>query len=377
MRVKAAVALLLSCAVLAVAGGCWSSSEIQDLAIVLGVAIDAAPNNGEYEITTQIARPIALNADSKQSAEDRFFNESTIGYGVAEALSRLNLQTSRRIYMSHTEVIAVCEEVAKEGLGDILDYFYRATPLRFSIPLVVCRSKAKEFFETPPKMELLPASRTSKLLWAQEFGPEPRNNTIADFLCDVLSRTSAATLPILALDGDKIILDGTAIFKGHSMVGELNEDDSKWLFLMLDELTGGTLDIKLPEGEYITITVVRSESSVTPQYENGAFSVAISSYLTFRITDTNMEVGVDSIAERERIEALMSEKATEHMLNVIKQSRDLQADIFGFGEVLYSKFPKEFEPLVEGWDSLYLELPVTVRVRTMLQSTGDILQRVE
>jgi spore germination protein KC len=376
-KIKSAAALLFSCSILISAGGCWSSNEIQDLAIVLGIAIDEAHDRGEYEITIQIARPGTLKGDASDNTEDRYFNESTIGYGLDESLSRLNLQTSRRIYVSHTEMIAVCENVAKEGLEDILDYFYRSTPLRFSIPMVICRSKAREFFEKTPKMELLPVSRMSKILWAQEFGPEPRNNTIADFLCDVLSNTTAAVVPILALEGERVILDGTAVFNGQKMIGELDMDDSKWLFLMIGELTGGTLDIKLPDDKYITVTVVRCESDIQPRYENGRFSIFVNSYLSLRIADTNMDIRVDSVEEREKIEKLISEEITRRMLNIIAKSRDLKSDIFGFGEVLYSNFPKEFEPLIDGWDKLYLELPVTLQVRTVLQSTGDILQKIQ
>jgi len=370
--IKNILILFLSTTMLFISAGCWSAKEMQDLAIVMGIAFDYSPNPAEYYITVQIARPSGLGTNQAAgNSNERFFNEYITSTGISQGLGELDFMISRSVYIGHTEIVAICDDVAKNGMTNLVDFFTRSTPLRLSIPLVVCRGNAAKFFEQDTRLETLPATRMNKILWTQDMGPSGRNNTIADFLSDYLAPTMSATLPILNLEGDELTLDGTAVFNGLNMVGELDLETSKVMFLVLGEYDDDDIFTKLPDNEFISFDVRRNDSTITPLYENGQFGIYIDIYIVAIINESSINIDITSTDKREAMERLISEEVSDRILNLISQTRELNADILGLGEILYNKYPKEFTPLIDDWNSEYQNLPITVHVDTMLESSGS------
>jgi spore germination protein KC len=63
-------------------------------------------------------------------------------------------------------------------------------------------------------------------------------------------------------------------------------------------------------------------------------------------------------------------------LAALKKAQELNTDIFGFGEVIHQKYPKEWKELEKRWDEVFPEIEVKVIVKSKLNLTGEITRPI-
>src|SRR3954447_26200013 len=95
--------------------GCWDKTELKELGIVMGIAVDKNSDTGDYILTSQMLRPSALNTQSS-SSEPPFEKVVTTGKTIYEAIRKANLEFDRKGFYAHNKVVLVSEDIAKEGL---------------------------------------------------------------------------------------------------------------------------------------------------------------------------------------------------------------------------------------------------------------------
>ena len=140
--------VLLLCPLLT---GCWDRKEINDLALVTGVAIDQASDNS-IEVSVQIFIPQGSTQSSQSGVEatggsGTTFVQSAQGVNIADALAQLQMKFSRKIFWGHSEVYLFGAEKAEHGLKDDLDFLMRDSEPRERAYTFVTKGKAKEVLE--------------------------------------------------------------------------------------------------------------------------------------------------------------------------------------------------------------------------------------
>jgi spore germination protein KC len=75
------------------------------------------------------------------------------------------------------------------------------------------------------------------------------------------------------------------------------------------------------------------------------------------------------------IRSLEQSKAAEmrsEIKNCLRKCQQFQADIFGFGEEIERRFPKEWKGLRPRWDTEFSQLKVIVHTKAKIRGTGFI-----
>lgn len=67
------------------------------------------------------------------------------------------------------------------------------------------------------------------------------------------------------------------------------------------------------------------------------------------------------------------EQLKKEILDCFNYSKNLNADIYGFGTEFYRKYPKNFEKLREYWDEIYPELDMEIDINLEITDTGKVL----
>src|SRR5690606_17351958 len=101
-------------------GGCWDRRELENLAVVVGIGINLAPEGEGYEVSSQIVRAAQIQSPGGSGSGDEelrpFWILRSRGPTVFEAIRNATLQSSRRLFLSHNQVLVINEAVAREGL---------------------------------------------------------------------------------------------------------------------------------------------------------------------------------------------------------------------------------------------------------------------
>ena len=129
--------------------GCNAVSEPSDLGYVVAIGVDPAEQENIYEFTLQIANPIAISGGSKEEGGEggeKTISEITVSAPtIFSAVNVVNHLNSKKISLSHTALIAFCDEIAKNGINDFADTIGRSEELRPNTYISVVIGSAKEY----------------------------------------------------------------------------------------------------------------------------------------------------------------------------------------------------------------------------------------
>jgi spore germination protein KC len=75
--------------------------------------------------------------------------------------------------------------------------------------------------------------------------------------------------------------------------------------------------------------------------------------------------------EKEKAEVIKGE-----VMAALKKAQELNADVFGFGEAIHQKYPKQWKDLESRWDEVFSDIEVEVVVDTKLDLTGELTKPV-
>ena len=112
--------IILMFTIVLLLSGCWNYRELNEYAIVTGMAIDYDQN--EYEVSLLIS-------NGKKSEESGTQAQVTVSSGkgktIYEAIKAISLSTPKELYISHLSVIIISEKIAEKGVNPILDFLLR------------------------------------------------------------------------------------------------------------------------------------------------------------------------------------------------------------------------------------------------------------
>lgn len=379
------VALLLCTLMLT---GCWNSRELDSLAIVLGYAVDKSSEEGMIDLTAQIAliesggggSSSGDSESSSKSSSESFWNITGTGKSIFSIVRDFTHKTSRKLYSPHCQVIIFGNDLAKEGIRDYLDLFFRDHETRLTVYVVVARDRADEILNVKPKITQLTSLSISELIEDQGATSETVQIRVMDFLSRLISETTAPIAPIIEVEdesGDEVIkVSGTAVFKDDKMVGELNNTETRGLLWVLGQVKSGAMTLDSPDGEgSVEIEIISVQSSVEVELnDDGSVSAHV------KITESGNiagQIGAADLSKVENIDILeesLKEAIANEVLLSIQKAKELDADVYGFGEMVYKKYPQQWEEIKGNWDELFKNMYIDVEVEASIKGSGRIIK---
>lgn len=389
------VFLLVICCLLS--AGCWDREELSDLAIILAAGIDADPAG--VELTVQVVRPAAFGGGAErqggQAQENDIWVVSEKGRTVYEARRMLKKKVPRQIYWGHNIIMVVGEDIAREGLRNVTNFFSRFPRARETTWVFVTPGKAKELLKSHSQLE-----DTS----AQAAGNMARSAIgVAVMLKDLKMmanvKGSNPVLPRLELTpsgapqgigeyenipgGDEqqfitkihaeTTTTGTGVFDDDKLVGWLDIGETRGLVWLRDEVEKGTVIIpSLTEADKRTsIEIKKGSTEVEPFYDgqNIWFDVSIKAE--------------GDLLEQQSFEDVTDPKIFDKMEQALAQAIEARAreclekvqDEFGvdaldFGKAFHRKYKKDWAQMGGKWNEHFSTASVNISVDAEIRHTG-------
>ncbi|PQQ66263.1 Ger(x)C family spore germination protein [Acetivibrio saccincola] len=368
--------------------GCWSSREINTLAIAVCIGIDKTENG--YLVTEQVLNPRAIA--TKVTAESPVVIYTAEGDDLAEIVRRFTTQSSRIFYNADLRMVVFGEDVAKDGIQNILDYFLRNYEYRTDFYFVIAKnSTANEVLgiltpiESVPGFSMYISLKMSEEKWAAMKSVriiELVNSIIADGDNPVLTgieisqdEISPKSTDILKQSGKykKLKYTGLGAFNKDKLVGWLDEDESKGYNYITDNVKNTIEHADYDSKVKITYEIINAKSRTKVYFlENKpAIEVKIKTKCNIEIVEGEFDVSAEE--NKQVLNELLASKVKllcEKALN--KAQKELKTDIFGFGEAIHRKYPKTWEKLKDDWNDKFTDLPVNITVEAETKQLGQI-----
>lgn len=394
--------------------GCWSSHEINELAIINVMGVDRN-NAGDFEVSILTLRPDTLYARGGTAggggggiANSPFLVTTTTGKSLYDAMQKFSSVLAKRMYWAHMQVVVFGEDVAREGIEPVMDMLKRHDEFRPNVRVLFTKGNAKDILMLQPKLENTLGSEIYKIIEYGRFNSTPIVSDVAEFMNDLSSDTkdvSTGEISIASNEGIKVesltqeqkqmmkqrkkdqqdppglSIRGLAVFKEGRLIGWLNHEEARGVSWLRGREQDGVVVLACPGKNKgtISIEITESESQLTPRIVEGIpdMKVHISVNGTVReITCPDVHLESDQI---ERINRQLEQSIKQEITPVLnKVQKNWQSDIFGFGEAIYHTYPKNWEVLAPHWRDRWLrEMNVNVEIIANVSRSGLIYDPAE
>lgn len=376
-----------------VLSGCWNRRELNELAITVAFAIDQSDD--QLMITTQVVNPAEVAAKQGgggQKTPVTIYQEK--GDTVFEAIRRLTTVTARKLYFPHIRILVISEEVAKKGIGEVIDFLSRDHELRSDFYVVIAKdTRAEDVLKVLTHLEDIPANKLFTSLETSEKAWAPSQAvTLDELTADIVAEGKQAELTGLQIKGgipkaeksehvQEIETDvhlkysGMAVFKGDKLIGWLNEADSKTINYVLGNVKSTIGEVSCPEEKgKVAIEVIRTKADLKAKVENGSPKGTIEIKIEGNVGDVQCKK-LD-LSKTKTIDYLEkeSEKTSKEIFEstVAKVQKEFKVDVFGFGEAIHRSNPDYWKKVKKEWDEKFTDMAIEVKTDVKIRRVGTI-----
>lgn len=373
--------------------GCWDRVELEDIGIVLGVAIDesatkAAKKQEKEELKGQAKErkhilmvhhfiiPQEVEGKTRTGKNKPYSNVINEGETIFEIVRELSTRVARPPNYEHLKVIVISEEIARStDLRDIINFFLRNPESRRTIKMLIAKGKARETFEKKPPIMANPALKMAKMIEntrkTLRMAPEM---TLGDMSEKLTSETSFVMQRVVTSKTGTKIAGATVINgKTHKMVGWLGEDEMEGLNWMSGKGKAGIVKgTDQKTGKNMVYEVGKMRSRIKPKVQGNNISFTVDIETEGSLREDWLEPGnafkENLIKRAEKAAEMEIKRLTQKALT--KTQKKFKVDVAGFGKQLSIYYPKVWKEVKKDWDKHFSKIPVDINVKVQISEFG-------
>lgn len=379
LKIKSIFLLLTISVITFVSTACWNYREVDKLSIVAGVAIDRGVN-GQYAMTVEVIK-IGTGKETKMSSE----TYSAEGKTLFDAIRNIISLSGKRLYWSHTKLVIISEEIAREGVSKVLEWYNRDAETREDVHVLISQGAyAKDIFNGQQTTEQIVSFSIDDILENEKSLSKAPVIDVLNYDIESNSKGVSPVVPVIQLvqADDKMVpqVMGAAIIKDDKLAGFLDGEETKYLTFIRDEIEGGILTQEMyqdSEPTLISLEIFDNKTKVTPIIKNNEIQFNIKIETTVAVDEISGpgdfldEAGIKEL-ERNAESALM-----ERIGSLIKKAQsEYGADIFRFSKTLWEDKPQDYKGVIDRWDEIFRNLTVNLSVDITIKNSAQFAKPV-
>jgi spore germination protein len=359
--------------------GCWDQREVEDIGLVLGVAIDKPKLDKEHKrilMTHHFIIPKEMSGKKGGTTPKPYSNISIEGNTIFKAIRELSTRVARSPSYEHLKVILISEQIARQiDLRQFVNFLLRNPEARRSVKVLITNGPAHKLLEykppiiTDPAMKLLELTQNTKktLTMAPDLNLGTMSTKLTGKTSFILQR--AQSLKNEAKISGAVVING----KTGKMVGTLNSVEVEGVNWLSGKGKGGVVEsLDKKKHERIVYEVRKLKSEIVPNFHDKkiSFTVNIETEGALR-EDWNMPgYAFDQklVKEYEQDTAKKIKQTAQKALNKIQ--KNYKVDTIGFGKKFNIKYPKKWKEIKEDWDERFAQIPVNINVKVKIREIG-------
>lgn len=369
--------------------GCWNARELNSLSIATAIGIDKSKD--EYLVTIQLMNPGEMIGE-KTTTRAPVTTYQITGKNVFEAVRKLTKETPRKIYFAHLRLIVLGEELAKDGVGKVLDFFSRDHELRTDVYIGIAKNiDAEKVLNVLTPLEKIPMYKIQvSLERAQEAWGSTYPIHVDELISNLVSEGKNPVLTGIEVIGDSKIgsslsnvenvksstivkTSNIGVLEKDRLIGWLSETESIGYNYIMDEIKSTLVTLPFEDGN-IGIELIKTKSKIKGKVENGKPKIEVKLWVEGNVGDVGCKVDLSKAKNIYKLEEQLEKKIKRDMETVVeKVQKDFKSDIFGFGEVIRRADPKTWKELKNNWDTTeFVDLPVNIQVTAKIPRLGTV-----
>lgn len=346
---------LITLLIIFLTSGCYNYKEINQMAITSSIGIDKDETKNEYIVSAQIMN----SKESEDSEDSQITVYSRKGKTIHEALRDLTLKSPRRLYGNHLSKIVLSEEVASEGIQNILDIFNRVTEVRNEFVITIVKDdKASDVLKVLTSTETIPAEYVKLSLKSADNNSGLTYTTKLDeFVSLYLKKGIDPTVPVLKIDKkskkgktvdnitttdpiSKIVIDSLAVTNEGKFEAFLKKDEIIGYNYLRNQIQKMVIPVKCDDKNYASVSVQSNKTKSKIKKENNKYTVTFYINVNAIITEYNCSKKLTKTKTLESLEKRSEKKIKSYIKKAINKQKNTKGKFLGIERLIYLDYPK-------------------------------------
>jgi spore germination protein KC len=376
--IRRLVAVVLLFAALLTLGGCWNYRGLDQLSIVVGIAIDYDKESRLYHLCYEI---VDLSGMNKEAAiQSKTLTSS--GETLFEAARNAKKKEADKLFLGSAQVLVFSHQLVQEmGILDVLDWFLRDAECRESMCVAISQEDtAAEILISSEKSSGMMSTILREIIMEDNEITASANHVqlfqVYNDLNTPLHCTAIPTLRRVKRNGDDITeLNGSTVIHEDRYIGVISPEMGKYLLMVYNELKGGLITVALSDKPSDLITLEVFESYTSTDFTRDGDQI------TFNIKTTTFVTAMENTADLD----LMNRSNLDYLKDIAQRhieesihslvyycQQELKTDILRFGEMIYKRDNKFWNEIGDTWGEVFPTVQVNVSSRVEIRNAGFI-----
>jgi len=380
MKIKRIILLLIIISLT----GCYDSKELNNIAILTATEINKVDDN--YIINAEVVNPQA--PDKQATKASPFIIYTGTGKTIQEAYRQIKLSSSRYLYPEHLQVLIINENLAKQDISEVLDFYLRDPSIRTEFYILIGRDKDILSLTTPIE-EISSSSINETIKTNNRFQGVTNLTTLNELTIMSLNPNNEIILPSIKLKNKKkesdteeninntktdimYELSGLAIFKDNKLLGYLDNNQSISYNILKNQVKSSILTYQCEKDNYLSAEIIDSKSKIT--IKNNQININVEANTTINESNCNLKLNENkNISSLEKDLAIYLKNNLENDINYIRDNYN--SDVFGFLDEIYKHNYKEYLKIKDNWyKDTYKNYPINITTKINIVSKGNIME---
>lgn len=353
---KKIVLIIITLFILLISSGCYNYKEINNMAIVSSIGIDKDNKNDKYIVSAQI-----MNSKESENSEDSQITVYTKeGDTVHEALRNITLKSPRKLYGNHLSKIVLSEEVAKEGIDNILDTFNRVTEVRNEfIITIVKEDKASDVLKVLTTTESIPAEYVKlSLKIADKTSGLTYATKLDEFISLYLKKGIDPVVPVLKIDKkekkgttinnitttnpiSKIVIEDLAVTNKGKLETYLKNEEVIGYNFLRNQIQKMIIPVKCDdENNYASISILKNKTKSNATKKDNKYIINFNINSEAIITEYNCKKDLTDEKVIKELEKDTEKKIKRYIKKSLNKQKETKGKFLGLERIIYLDYPK-------------------------------------
>ena len=362
--------------------GCYDYKELNDIAILTATEINKIDN--EYIINAQVVNPQSKDTVNIQAP---FIIYKGKGKTIQEAYRQIKLQSSRFLYPNHLQLLIINENLAKEDITKIIDYYLRIPHVRTEFNIIIGKNKNILNITTPID-DVSSTSIVDTMETNNKYLGTTNLITFNEFVNMSIDKNLEIVLPsVEAIDYNEksettentektkiksmYKLSNLAVFKDGKLQGYLTEDESITYNVIKKKTPTTLITYECEKEKYITVEI----TNIKPEIKTKNKKINIKLDMSGNVNETMCNISLKKEKNIKKLEKDLEDYLTKEIeKNINNIRKKYNSDIFGFLDLIYKTDYNTYKEIKDNWyQSTYQNIDINISTNIEIIGKGNVV----
>lgn len=368
--------LALWCSGVMIVTGCGDRQIFDETGLATAVGYDLLKDGN--------IRGTAIMPSINPEAKKKIQIFSATGETSKSIRDRVNLQSDKRVLGGQIRVALYSENLAKRGLGSIVDTLYRDSSISSRVYLCLFEGETYDMLTYPYSEEGNIGIYLYRMIEQNIEGEKIPSSTMHEFFRAYYDKGIDPIMPYITRKGNELQIKGIALFQGDRYVGWITPKEAFLIKLMHGKFSIGSYDTSVPAhifGEepksrgskkdrvQLVFDTISSKSRIDlTQVSPPVFDIHIR--LHARILELTLPLKLENAKLMKIMENALEKEIEKELQKVVSKLQGFDVDPAGFGMVYRANRRGMANMTQAEWRKMFKEAKFRFHVKSTIIRNG-------